>query len=491
MKVTTKIFGIVSLMGLFAATLDAQILEDGLRYSQAGLGVGARELGMGNATVGGVNDYSALFWNPAGLAFDKNFEFSFGLTRTDYSNDASYLGTTTNSDKSTINLNNIGIVYPVATARGSLTFAFGFNRAANYTATSTVNAFNSSSSFTQSDALLNQPYDYNVSDWLGVAHYDSLTGISTPLLNGNVQQMFNFLEGGGLNHWTFGGAMDIAKNLSFGVSLNFAAGSYSFDGTFDETDAHNLYTTPPTDFSKFGYEYNVNDDITGVNALFGLMYKKPGKYSFGISLRTPTSYDITDKTTELYGSSTFKTADANGYSSYSYPFTAYDPVKYSITSPWVFSGGISVQAFDWLVLAGDAEYTDWTTIEFSSDDANNDETMSSLNSEVKNELQATTNLRGGAEITLWSIGLKLRGGIIYNPTPYKNSPSSYDQTYYTGGVGFDFDQNTSLNLGYAYGTWKQARTIYSYTDASNNTNYVGSNESITLNYINLTLTYRF
>ena len=53
--------------------LHAQYAEDALRYSQLGLGVGARQLGMGNATVGRVDDYSALFWNPAGLALERSF----------------------------------------------------------------------------------------------------------------------------------------------------------------------------------------------------------------------------------------------------------------------------------------------------------------------------------------------------------------------------------------------------------------------------------
>jgi hypothetical protein len=259
----------------------AQYAEDALRYSQLGLGVGARQLGMGNATVGGVDDYSSLFWNPAGLALERNFEFSFGLSWLGYSNDVSYLDTKTSSDKNVLNLNNLGFVYPIPTTRGSLTFAFGFNRAANYTTTASMDAFNPYSSIAQSTNLLDQPLDSNIPYWLGLAYQDT-SGVLHPIVTGNVQQMINVLEGGGLNHWTVGGAIDIGRNLSFGVSLNFASGSYSYDRNFIESDSRNLYTTPPDDFSQFNYESTINDDLSGFNALFGLMlrFEQPRPMTF-------------------------------------------------------------------------------------------------------------------------------------------------------------------------------------------------------------------
>ncbi len=472
-------------MGLQLA--QAQYAEDALRYSQLGLGVGARELGMGNATVGGVNDYTALFWNPAGLALERDNEFSFGLSHLGYSNDVSYLGTKTTSDNNVLNLNNLGLVYAIPTIQGSLTFAFGFNRAANYTTTASMNAFNPSSSFSQSTNLLNQPLDNNIPYQLYLANIDTMTGKLVPIVNGNVQQTINILEGGGLNHWTFGGAMDIGPNLSVGVSLNFASGSYSYDQTVNENDIKNLYPASmhPNDFNQFIYENTIDDDINGFNALFGLMYRNPGKYSIGVAIRTATVYDISETYTES-ASSQFKTPDAiTGQYSYSYPSTS-NSIKYKVTTPYVLSGGITVQPLDWLLLAGDAEYTDWTQMEFNTNNA----VLIEENSRIKNEMRATTNLRGGIEVSLFSLGLKLRGGIIDNPSPWKGDPSSRDQLYYTAGIGFTLDERTVLNAAYAYGTWKTLRTNYSYT-VSGITYAVGTNETVTTSNLNLTLTYRF
>jgi long-subunit fatty acid transport protein len=489
MKTFRKIYWLVIVMmiGLQIQLVNAQYAEDALRYSQLGLGLSARDLGMGNATVGGVNDYSALFWNPAGLALERDNEFSIGLSSLGYSNDVSYLGTKSTSDKNVLNLNNLGLVYSIPTVRGSLTFAFGFNRAANYTTTASMNAFNPSSSFTQSSNLLNQPLDNNIPFQLYLANIDTLTGKMVSLVNGNVQQTLNILEGGGLNHWTFGGAMDVGPNLSVGVSLNFASGSYSYDQTVNENDTKNLYPASihPNDFNQFMYENTINDDISGFNALFGLMYRNPGKYSIGVAIRTATTYDIS----ETYGesaSSQFKTPDASGNYSYFYPSTG-NSTKYKITSPYVLSGGISIQPLDWLLVAGDAEYTDWTQMEFNT----NNTDLIKENSLIKNEMRATTNLRGGIEVSLFKLGLKLRAGIIDNPSPWKGDPSSRDQLYYTGGIGLQLDERTVLNAAYAYGTWKSLRTNYSYLDGSGVTQYVGTDEAVTTSNFNLTLSYRF
>ena len=439
MKMIQKIFVLVIVLILGLQTIQAQYAEDALRYSQLGLGVSARELGMGNATVGGVNDYSALFWNPAGLALERDFEFSLGLSSLGYSNDVSYLGTKTSSNTSVVNLNNLGLVYPIPTVRGSLTFAFGFNRAANYTTTASMNAFNPNSSFTQDVGLLAQPLAYNIPYNLFLANADTL-GHVIPILNGNVQQAINVIEGGGLNHWTFGGAMDVGPNLSVGVSLNYATGSYSYDQTVNESDARNFYPASmyPADFNQFSYENTINDDITGFNALFGLMFRKPGKYSIGFAIRTATTYNINETYTES-ASSQFKTPsqDSANTSVYYYPLNS-NSTKYEVTTPYTLSAGISIQPLDWLLLAGDAEYTDWTQMELRSDGVD----FSAENSRIKNQMRATTNLRGGGEISLWNLGLKLRGGVIYNPSPWKGDPTSRDQLYYTAGIGYMLDERT-------------------------------------------------
>ena len=165
MKTLHKTYWLVILMmiGFQIQLVNAQYAEDVLRFSQFGSSVGARSQGMGNTVVGVADDFSALFGNPAGLSQQKDFEFSVGLSRLGYGNDVTFFGDKTTDNNNAINLNNLGLVYPIATSRGGLTFAFGFGRVANYTSVASFDGFNPSSSIVRSfspyNGLQNEVFD--------------------------------------------------------------------------------------------------------------------------------------------------------------------------------------------------------------------------------------------------------------------------------------------------------------------------------------------
>ena len=149
----------------------------------------------------------------------------------------------------------------------------------------------------------------------------------------------------------------------------------------------------------------------------------------------------------------------------------------------VLSGGISVQPLDWLLLAGDAEYTDWTQMEFDSDNSD----LIQENRNIKNWMRETWNLRGGIEATNFKWGLILRAGIESKPSPWKGDPSSYDQLIYTAGIGILIDGASTINASFASGKWNTYRNNYTLgsTPASR------TSESVTTQTINLTFSHRF
>ncbi|MCX6143464.1 MAG: hypothetical protein NTZ35_09605, partial [Ignavibacteriales bacterium] len=254
------------------------------------------------------------------------------------------------------------------------------------------------------------------------------------------------------------------------------------DRLFTETDARNVYHYgPPFDFNQFVYESLVNSDISGYNAVIGLMYHRQGRYKVGLTVRTPTYYDISEDFSDA-GSSWFDNGDTPP------PIKNVGSTKYNIRTPFVFSGGASFQVTDWLLLAGDAEYTDWTQLEFTNTD---NQDLIDENRVIRDVFRATTNLRGGAEITLFNLGLKLRGGAVYNPSPYlaDQNTSDYDQLYFTGGIGLAVDENVFVNGSIALGKWKTFRDNYylpGLTVAPSRTS-----ESVNSNTLNVTLSYRF
>ncbi|MBF8295939.1 MAG: hypothetical protein HW389_2484 [Bacteroidetes bacterium] len=476
-------------LAIFATTgsLKAQYAEDVLRFSTFNLGIGARSAGMGNASIGLAEDFSALFTNPAGLASLRSFEFSVGLSNVGYNNDATFFGSTLNGNNRVTNLNNLGLVYPVPTTRGSLSFGFGFARVANYSTSATFKGFNPGSSIVESltpNVNLNAMPDADRKDFLDnnipfqVFLSDSLRGRLYPNVTDSVQQEGNVVEGGGLNSWSFGGAIEISRGLTLGVGINILAGSYTYDRLYTETDSRNIYHYgPPFDFNRFTYESTINSSVSGYNVLIGLMYRKQGKYKAGFTVRTPTYYDISEDFSDV-GKSWFDNGDQ-----YSKKKTG--STKYNVRTPVVLSGGASLQATDWLLLAGDAEFTDWTQMEFTNDNPD----LLDENRVIRDVFRSTTNLRGGAEFALLNLGLRLRAGVVYNPSPYKGDPSSRDQLYYTAGLGAAIEENVFLNASLTFGKWNTLRDNYYLSGVE--TPPSRTNESIKTNSFNFSLSYRF
>lgn len=466
--------------------LQAQFAEDVLRFSTFNTAIGARSAAMGSTSVGIADDFSSLFTNPAGLTSLRSYEFAVGLSNSGYNNDASFFGIKTNVSERVTNLSNFGLVYPVPTKRGSLSFAFGFARVSNFATTASFSGFNPGSSIVESltpDVNLNgmssgdrkDLLDSNIPFQIFLA--DSLFGRLYPNVTDSVQQEGTIRETGGVNSWSFGGGVEIAKGLSLGVGINILSGSYGYDRVYTETDSRNVYRyAAPFDFARFRYESSINSDLSGYNILVGLMYRKQGKYKIGMTVRTPTYYKIDENYTDL-GKSWF---DNNDHFETNNPGST----SYDVKTPYVLSAGFSVQAVDWLLLAGDVEYTDWTEMEFTTDNPD----LIEENRVIRSLFTPTTSLKGGAEVALFDLGIKLRGGYVYNPSPYKDDPTDYDQKYFTLGAGATIDENVGLNASVAIGTWKMFRDNYYLfgLDAPSRTS-----ESVSTSLINITMTYRF
>lgn len=484
---THLVLGILLSILLIHGISRAQYAEDVLRFSTFNMGIGARAAGMGNTSIGVADDFSALYTNPAGLASLRSFEFSAGLSNAGYINDATFFGSMTNASNKVTNLNNLGLVYPVPTSRGSLSFGFGFARVANYATSASFKGFNPGSSIIESltpDVNLNSMSAADRKDLLDknlpfqIFLSDTVRGRLYPNVTDSVQQEGNVLEGGGLNSWSFGGALEIARGLTLGVGINILSGSYTYDRLYTETDSRNIYHYgPPFDLSRFTYESTIRSEISGYNLLIGLMYRKQGAYKIGVTVRTPTYFDISEDFADI-GSSWFDNGDS--YSSKNLGST-----KYAVKTPLVLSGGVSVQVRDWLLLAGDAEFTDWTQMEFTNDNPD----LVAENRAIRDLFRSTTNLRGGAEFLLLNYGIRLRGGIVYNPSPYKGDPSSRDQLYYTAGIGAAVDENVFLNASLAIGKWNTLRDNYYLSGTSTPPSQTA--EAVNTNLLNVTLSYRF
>lgn len=443
-------FWICVLLVSFSTLSFSQYIEDALRYMQPNSGTGARALGLGNAYTGVADDFTAVWWNPAGLGQIKKFELTGGFSHFNYSDDATFLGNTSNYSNSATTLNNLGIVFPFPTVRGSLVFAVGYNRTNNFTTGMSFNGFNPVSSIIPTlitnDPASNIPYQTFLTD---------NDGLYTPLTK-NLNQSGDVLEGGSLGNWAFSGAMEVAPNLYAGLSLHVATGSYSYDRNYNEADSKNYYTFLDTvhyssiDFSRLKLEDNITSDFSGFGAQLGILYNFKNQLRFGLTIKTPFRYNVKEDFSTR-GTTTFDNGD-------SYTYKTSGSGEYDVVTPYVFSGGVA-WTFKGLMLSGDLEWIDYTQMEF--DNANED--VTALNRDIKSVLQSVVNFRGGLEYTIPTVELKLRGGYGIYPSPFKGDQSEYNQKIMSFGLGYLVEESLMIDAAYSINSFTTRRVNYDVT----------------------------
>ena len=89
-------------------------------------GLGARAMGMGGAFVAVAEDFTATYWNPAGLAQIRRFELYGGFCQRQDAATTHFQGLPWHDQITRTISDPIGIVLPVPTYRGSLVFSIGY-----------------------------------------------------------------------------------------------------------------------------------------------------------------------------------------------------------------------------------------------------------------------------------------------------------------------------------------------------------------------------
>ncbi|MFQ5798982.1 MAG: OmpP1/FadL family transporter [Bacteroidota bacterium] len=459
---------VISFLFLPVLTSHAQFPEDALRLSTLGVGVGGRALGMGNAFTAVSDDYTAIFWNPAGLAQIRRNEFSAGISHLGFDNRSTFFGSQRNFSNNKTSLDNVGVVYPLPTRRGNAVVALGYNRSNEFATALSFDGFNPSSSIVPS--LFRSDTTRDIAFLLALEGEDG----STPIQS-NVRQFGTVLEAGGINRWTAAGAIDVASDLSVGLSLNFLTGSYRFTRNYTEEDSRNIHTMFPFDFDALELDNTVDADIVGFTAKFGLHYRKE-PVKLGLAVKTPSWFDVQERFSTS-GRSFFD----DGFSSSA---RINGTTDYNVATPFVFSAGAALTLMG-LTISGDADFTDWTQMEFR--DATPE--LEGMNIQIKEIFKSTVNWRLGAEYELQPLGLRLRSGFIMNRSPYRGDPSSFNQKFVTGGLGLNVDDMVFVDAAYARGWWKTFRV--NYVDPFSPTGVSRTDEDVNTDNFLLTVSFRF
>ena len=475
---------------ILAATLHSQTINDGLRLGYSGIGSSARALGMGNSYIGLSDDASAGFFNPAGFGLLKKMEFSGGLDYSNFSNDATLnsdgtaLGQSSNNTTSSTTLDRVSFAFPFPTVRGSLVFGLSYQNMKEFNEAFSFNGINPNSSFI-SFLTANQP-GLTTKLHLSSPVYlnNQYTSEFTPL-NGSLNQSGNILNSGGINNWTFSGAVEIYKNLFVGLNLNFISGTFESNSDYYEDATNNSYTgkTDTTDpasanFQTFYLNRLLKWDISGWDAKLGFLYQFNRMSRFGLTVQFPKTFSIKESFT-VNGYSQF----ANQTYNLNQQDFSYDNVQYNIVTPFELGAGFSFN-LKGLILSAQGTLIDYSQLKFENPDGIDAVTIADLNKSIKNDLTAVVNYNVGAEYTIPEIGLRIRGGYFVQPSAYKGDPASFDKKYITAGIGFLAEDAIGLDLAFAHG-W--------YSDIGDNygSNLSRTTQKINENHLILTGTYRF
>jgi long-subunit fatty acid transport protein len=374
----------------------SQDASDAIGILDKELGFGARALGMGGAYTAVGEDYSAIYWNPAGLAQIKRVEITGSLSHLIFDNKVSYFGKSVSDQINDTKFNYVGWAYPFPVYRGSLVFAIGYNRIKDFGGSTFLEGFNS-----------------QVGD--------------------SVYQKENIFESGQINNWSLAGAIDLTENFSLGLTLNIITGSSEYNVNFRENDIYNIWK-----MNYFTSNRSITSEYGGYNLKVGGLFKGFNFLKFGGTITIPTAITVNEEWSideKIYN-------DDNTNS----PVHDVGKTEYRVDIPFYFDFGASLNVFG-LLLSGDVGLKDWSQVKFKTSD------FLSENSVIRSNYTARLKFRAGSEYSIDVIGSKIRAGFIFDPDPLKGSKYKNHRKYLTFGTGFLIDKQLMIDVTYLYGWW--------------------------------------
>ena len=392
-------------MTVFATVGTSQVEEMAIGNT---FGVGARTMGMGGASLALADDFTALYWNPAGMAQIQKFELFSSFSHNTASTDAYFTGDEiTGTTRSQMRPNSIGFVYPFHARRGGWAIAFGYNRPQNFDYQTAIQGIDPSSG-TEFSGLAVDETDVN---------------------------------SGGIGIWSFGTSVYVSKRVLIGGSLDFWQGNSLNELDTTATDLLRV----DSELSRFRYDDEIDREYSGLGARIGLLAHLTDAVSVGLTLVTPIELGVD----ELWYQSTRAVYDDGEEMSDSMSGAQ----VFDIERPFEIGTGIAVKLFDDdLVLAGDVQLTDWTQTRYNPAPADD------ISQDNFEEFYATTlQARLGVEYRLSTIDTYVRFGYFRDTIPFTDAEVNDARDFLTGGIGKIFEDSLKFDVGYMLGTWQRSR----------------------------------
>ena len=465
----------IVLLASLVSTLNAQYIEDALRYVNSNTFPNQRAAGLGVSYIGISDDFASLFINPAGLSLVANDEFSMGLNLSRNTATTNFRSNSLTESSSYFQPTHLGFVAPIAGTKSSV--------AIGYMLENTFNSLYQYSNNTDSARIATTPSivpqlvvgNPEFANALALAYFDSTNQrYGTPLQQGMVQQG-DIRERGAIHAISGGGGWSIAENVSLGLSIVGKFGSYSYSNSFLERDAYNIHTVydpnvgaTTTDIRQLGINQTIDQSILGIGAVLGLQSRYGENVRFNLTVKTPTYYSIEEDWSQEFASE-FDNNDR-------FSRNSLGKNSYNITTPFVFGAGVSVHVMGITFTAG-GEYVDVTQVEFG--DAATDgidqflgnkssfsRYIEAKNLEIRRQLVNQTTWGFGAEYVVPASPFVVRASMQSTSSPFTVDVPGAAMSVFALGGAVEIAPNVRLEGAVRFLSFAERRSFFdtfSYT----------------------------
>lgn len=451
-------------------TINAQNIDDALRYSEDEIQGTARFRALSGAFGALGGDMSAVSINPAGAAIFNSSHASLSLISNNKKNDVSYFNGLNSASNSEIDLNQAGASIVLRSRNQNsdwkkIVFGFAYDRTSNFdndwfasgTNTNSIDSYflanaqglrlDEISAFpdeTYTDAYsdIGATYGYTHQQaFLGYESYilepenntDDNTVYSSNISSGNFNQEFSYAANGYNGKLGINFATQYKDNLYLGINLNTHFIDYDRSTYFFEAN-NNIGSL----VNEVGFENNLSTIGTGFSFQLGAITKLNENFRVGLSYKSPTWYTINEETTQYLA--TIRDDGGTPITQIINPQVINIFEDYKLQTPSKITGSLAYIFGKQGLISFDYSREDYSKIKFKP---TSDTYFATQNDIISNNLKSTSSYRIGGEYKHKQ--LSFRAGYRMEESPYKNESTIGDLTGYSLGLGYNFG-NTKLDL---------------------------------------------
>lgn len=477
----------ISILGLALCftSIQAQNINDALRYSQTNPLGTARFRAMSGAFGALGGDLSAISANPASSVIFANNQIGFSVSNYNVKNDANYFGTNNSDSFNSFEINQAGGVFVFENHNENsewkkFAISINYENQNNFDDSVYFSGYNPTNSIDKyflyyanahkdlpgikQGALVDAYYDNSYGNlifddqqaYLGYWGFIINPDSSNPDPNDPEIDIYeSAVEGGGAffhknsvettgynGKLTFNGSAQYLDKLMIGLSLNSHFSDYRKVSSFFESNNNNASTEYRVRRVYFDNELHTYGN--GFSFQLGAILKINNVLRIGGSYESPTWHRLTDELTQSLTAVSANDTDELSPDVVNPGTTmVYEP--YTIQTPGKLTGSAALIFGKKGLLSIDYSFKDYSTTQLKPTNEFND-----ANNEIKNMLTTANELRIGGEhkIKQWS----LRAGYRFESTPYRDKNIMGDLTGYSGGIGYNFGRT---KLDFAYSTAKR------------------------------------